>query len=185
MVTWYLIFLALTGAERLAELLLSRRNARRAFACGALEAGARHFRWMVLVHALFLPACAAEVLLLRRPFPGAAGWAAFALALAAQALRWWAVASLGDRWNVRVIAVPGAPPVTRGPYRFVRHPNYLAVVVEMLCIPLAHGAWLCAAVFSVSNALLLRGRIRIEEEALGEPYRRAFADVPRFVPHGH
>ena len=184
MVTWYIFFLLLFGAERIAELILSRRNARLAFARGAVESGARHFRFMVAVHALFLPACAAEVLLLHRPVPGAAGFAAAGLALAAQALRWWAIASLGEHWNVRVIVLPDAPPVRRGPYRFVRHPNYLAVAVEMLCVPLAHGAWITALVFSALNALLLRGRIRIEERALGDHYQRAFAGVPRFVPHG-
>src|SRR5207245_1954463 len=87
---------------------------------------------MAAVHALFLPACAAEVLLLHRPFPGALGWACAATAVCAQILRWWAIRSLGWRWNVRVIVVPGEPPVRKGPYRFLRHPNYLAVAVEML-----------------------------------------------------
>ncbi|HUJ28264.1 MAG TPA: isoprenylcysteine carboxylmethyltransferase family protein [Myxococcales bacterium] len=183
MVTWYIFLLAGFGAERVAELVLSKRNARRAFARGAVESGAGHFRFMVAVHALFLPCCAVEVLALHRSVPGALGPVALALALAAQALRWWAIASLGDRWNVRVIAVPGETPVRRGPYRFARHPNYVAVVIEMLAVPLAHGAWLCAAVFSVLNAVLLRGRIRIEEQALGDGYQRAFAGVPRFVPH--
>jgi len=110
---------------------------------------------------------------------------AFAAAvLLTQALRWWAVATLGDKWNVRVIVVPGEAPIRRGPYRLLRHPNYLAVAVEMLCVPLVHGAWLTAVVFSALNALVLRDRIRIEEQALGEPYRRAFAGVPRFMPHG-
>jgi methyltransferase len=183
MVTAYLAFLCAIGAERVAELALSRRNARLAFARGAVEAGAAHFRWMVAVHALFLPCCALEVLLLRRPFPGALGWAALALSLGAQGLRWWAIASLGERWNVRVIAVPEAAPLRSGPYRFARHPNYAAVAVEMAAVPLVHGAWICALLFSALNAVLLRGRIRIEEQALGEQYRRAFAGVPRFVPH--
>ena len=184
MVTWYLALLLAFGAERIAELALSRRNARLAFARGALEAGAKHYRFMVAVHALFLPCCALEVLALHRPFPGALGYAAAALAVGAQGLRWWAIASLGDRWNVRVIAVPGAAPVREGPYRFARHPNYVAVVIEMLAVPLAHGAWICALVFSALNAVLLRGRIRIEERALGEQYQRAFDGVPRFLPHG-
>jgi methyltransferase len=184
MVAGYLVFLALTGAERIAELLLSRHNARLAFRAGATESGASQFRWMALVHALFLPACAAEVLLLRRAFPGALGWACLALALCAQALRWWAISALGRRWNVRVIVIPGDSPIRSGPYRFLRHPNYVAVVAEMLCIPLAHGAWISAAVFSILNALLLRARIRTEEEALGASWQREFAAVPRFIPHG-
>ena len=167
MVGAYLALLLLFGAERLVELWLSRRNARLAFARGAVEVGAGHFRAMAAIHAAFLPACAIEV-----------------LALSAQALRWWAIGSLGPRWNVRVIAVPGEAPIRRGPYRLVRHPNYLAVAVEMLCVPLVHGAWLTALVFSTLNAVVLRDRIRIEEQALGDAYRRAFEGVPRFMPHG-
>ncbi|HTO97440.1 MAG TPA: isoprenylcysteine carboxylmethyltransferase family protein [Myxococcales bacterium] len=184
MVAAYLAFLGLFAAERLAELWLSRRNARIALARRGVESGRRHFRWMAAVHALFLPACAAEVLLLRRPFPGAAGWAFAGGALLAQGLRWWAIATLGWRWNVRVIVVPSQPPVRRGPYRFLRHPNYAAVALEMLCVPLAHGAYLCALAFSLLNALLLRVRIRVEEQALGESWEREFSSVPRFIPHG-
>jgi methyltransferase len=178
----YYVFLVLVAAERLAELLVSRRNARLAFAQGAVESGAAHFRWMTLLHALFLPACALEAAF--RPFPGAVGFIALAVAIAAQALRWWAIAALGHRWNVRVIVLPGAPPVRRGPYRFLRHPNYLAVAAEMLCLPAIHGAWICAAVFSALNALVLRVRIRDEERALGPSWQREFAQVPRFIPHG-
>jgi methyltransferase len=184
MVAAYLAFLLLTGAERIAELLLSRRNARIALSRGGRESGADHFRSMAAVHAAFLPCCAAEVLLLHRSFPGAAGYLCGAGALLAQGLRWWAIRSLGWRWNVRVIVVPGEAPVRRGPYRFLRHPNYVAVVVEMLCVPLAHGAYLCAAVFSALNVLLLRVRIRVEEQALGESWERAFSGTPRFLPHG-
>ena len=170
MVAAYLAFLGLFGAERIAELLLSRRNARIARARSGVESGASHFRWMAAVHALFLPACAAEVLFLHRPFPGALGWVCAALALAAQGLRWWAIATLGWRWNVRVIVVPSEPPVRGGPYRFLRHPNYVAVAVELI--------------FSLLNALLLRVRIRVEETALGAGWQREFSSVPRFIPHG-
>jgi methyltransferase len=184
MVTAYLVFLTLFGMERIAELLLSRRNARIAFSRAGVESGAAHFRAMAAVHALFLPACAAEVILLRRPFPGTPGLLATAVALLAQGLRWWAISALGWRWNVRVIVVPGEAPVRRGPYRFLRHPNYLAVAAEMLCVPLAHGAWICALVFSALNAALLRVRVRAEERALGRPWEQAFENVPRFIPHG-
>jgi methyltransferase len=184
MVAAYLVFLGLFGAERVAELLLSRRNARIAIGRGGRESGAAHFRWMAMVHALFLPCCAAEVLLLHRPFPGLAGYAFAAAALAAQALRWWAIASLGWRWNVLVIVVPGDPPVRRGPYRFLRHPNYVAVAIEMLCVPMVHCAFLCAVLFSTLNVLLLRVRIRVEEQALGATWEQAFSTIPRFIPHG-
>ena len=107
---------------------------------GGAESGADQFRWMAAAHALFLPCCAAEVLLLRRPFPGAAGWVCAAGALCAQGLRWWAISALGWRWNVRVIVVPGDAPVRRGPYRFLRHPNYVAVAVETLAVDLSDRA---------------------------------------------
>ena len=182
----YFGFLLLVGAERVAELLLSRRNARIAFSRGGLESDAAHFRWMTVLHALFLPACALEATLGAAHGGPALVWSSIFifLALCGQALRWWAIASLGWRWNVRVIVTPGEPPVRRGPYRFLRHPNYLAVILEMLAIPLVHGAWLTALVFSLLNALVLRIRIRDEERALGASYQRAFAQVPRFIPHG-
>jgi len=180
----YLGLLFLLVCERGAELVVSRRNARRAFAEGGVETGRRAYAVMVAVHGLFPLACAGEVLSLMRPFPGAAGFTALTVALAAQALRWWAVAALGERWNTRVIVVPGAAPVTGGPYRFLRHPNYLAVVLEMAAVPLVHGAWLTALVFSALNAALLAVRIPAEERALGRPYAEAFAERGRLLPRG-
>jgi methyltransferase len=178
----FLGFMGLLVGERLVELWLSKRNAARAFARGGVETGQGHYRVMVAFHTLFLFACVAEVFLLARPFPGAWGWGALAAALAAQGLRYWAIATLGERWNSRIIVLPEAPPVTGGPYRYLRHPNYVAVVLELLVVPLIHGAWLTAAVFTVGNAALLFVRIRAEEAALGEAYARAFAHHPRFVP---
>jgi methyltransferase len=178
----FLALLLLTAGERVAELLLSRRNARRAFARGGVEVGQRHYRFMVVFHTLFLVACLVEGAL--RPFPGTLGFLALAGALAAQALRWWAIGTLGDRWNVRVIVVPDALPVVGGPYRFVRHPNYVAVALELACLPLVHGAWLTALVFTLGNALLMIVRIRVEEQALGRRWADAFAQKPRFVPGG-
>lgn len=178
----YLVFLGAIGLERLFELRLSKRNAARAFARGGVEVGQRHFRVMALVHTAFLFACAGEVLVFEREFPGALGWAALIAALGAQALRYWAITSLGDRWNVRIIFVPGDEPVTRGPYQYLRHPNYVAVIVEMIAVPLVHGAFVTAAVFSAANAALLFVRIRAEERALGAAYARTFHDRPRFVP---
>jgi methyltransferase len=178
----YLALLCLLGCERAAELVISRRNAREALAAGGVETGRRAYPFMVLVHALFPVACAAEVLVLKSPFPG--GWALVALgaALLAQALRWWSVATLGRRWNTRIIVVPGDAPVTGGPYRFLRHPNYLAVVLEMAAVPLVHGAWHAALLFSCLNAALLAVRIPAEERALGPPYAEAFEGRSRLVP---
>ena len=110
------------------------------------------------------------------------GFVALALALVAQALRYWAITTLGPRWNTRVIVLPEAEPVTGGPYRFIRHPNYVAVVLELAVLPLVHGAWLTALVFTVGNALLLRVRIRVEEEALGAHYAKSFSNTPRMLP---
>lgn len=179
----YLGLLALVVLERLAELVVSERNARAALARGGVEHGRGHYPAMVLLHALLLLSCAVEALLRWTPPPPVA-LAAGALVLLAQGLRWWAVAALGGRWTTRVVVVPGAPPVTGGPYRFLRHPNYLAVVAEVACLPLAYGGWITAAAFSAANAALLAVRIRAEERALGPVWAEAFRGLPRLVPRG-
>ena len=178
----YTALIALVAMERLVELYLSRRNAARAFARGAREYGRGHYRVMTVLHTLFLVSCVAEPWALGRAFPGALAWVALAGALLAQALRYWAIATLGDRWNTRVIVLPTAPPVTGGPYRFVRHPNYLAVIVEIALLPLVHGAWVSALAFSLGNAALLWVRIRAEEAALGARYAAVFHQRRRFIP---
>jgi methyltransferase len=89
-----------------------------------------------------------------------------ALVLAAQVLRWWCIGTLGNQWNTRVIVVPGLPLVTTGPYRRLRHPNYVAVAVEVFALPMVHTAWLTAVVFSLANLALMAVRIPVEERAL-------------------
>lgn len=178
----YTGLVALVGLERLAELRLSSRNAARAFARGGREVGQRHYRVMTVFHALFLVACPLEAAWRGPAELGLLTWVALAGVVGAQALRWWAIATLGDRWNTRVIVLPDAEPVTGGPYRFVKHPNYLAVVVELACLPLVHGAWVTAITFSLGNVLLLAVRIRVEEAALGPRWAAAFAGRARFVP---
>jgi methyltransferase len=156
-----------TALERLAELVVSARNARWSFARGGRESGRDHFPAMVALHSALLVACVVEVHVAERPFIPAVGWTALAAVVASQALRWWCIATLGPRWNTRVIVVPGLPLVDRGPYRWLRHPNYVAVVVEGLALPLVHTAWVTALVFTVLNAVLLLGfRIPAEERAL-------------------
>ncbi len=179
----YLVLVGLVAAERAVELLLSRRNARRALARGAVEHGRGHYPDMVAFHALFLVAAASEALSHPSP-PRAVALLALAGVLAAQGLRWWAVSALGDRWSTRILVLAGEPPVTRGPYRFLRHPNYLAVVLEMACLPLAWGSWRTALVFSAGNALLLAVRIPSEERALGPSWAAAMAGRPRILPRG-
>lgn len=180
--TAYRLLIALLVVERIFELALSLRNAARARARGAVEVGRGHFRLMAAVHSLFLAACLVEPPLQGWPPLPIVSQVALVGVAAAQALRYWAVVTLGDRWNVRILVIPGAAPVTAGPYRFVRHPNYLAVAIELLCVPLVGGAWLTAVAFSLANAAVLRVRIRHEEEALGAGWARSFADKPRFLP---
>ena len=167
---WYLALILLTGAERIVELVISKRNATLAFSQGGVEFGQRHFPVMVTLHTGFLLACIAEVFLLDRQFIAALGWPMLGVALLAQAGRYWCIASLGRQWNTRVIVVAGAGEVrARGPYRWswLRHPNYWIVAIEGVALPLVHGAWITAIVFTVLNAiLLLRFRIPIENGAL-------------------
>jgi methyltransferase len=162
------------GLERLAELVVSKRNAAWAFARGGVEHGRGHYPAMVLLHTGLLVGAVAEVWLLDRPFIPALGWSMLVLVIASQALRWWCIGSLGRQWNTRVIVVPGLSLVTRGPYRYLRHPNYVAVVVEGAALPLVHSAWLTAVAFTALNAVLLGVRIRVEDNAL----RGAIASTP-------
>jgi methyltransferase len=163
---YYLLILAI-GIERLVELIVSKRNARWAFAHGGEEFGRGHYPVMVAIHGALLLGCIGEVWALHRPFIAWLGWPMLALVALSQALRWWCVATLGRRWNTLVIVVPQAPLVRRGPYRWLHHPNYVAVVVEGVALPLVHTAWLTAACFTLANALLLTVRIRVENAALG------------------
>ncbi len=169
-------------AMRGVELAVSARNVRRLRARGAVEHGRGHYPAMVAFHAALLAACALEPWLLRAPWPWAAALPAAGVVLLAQALRWWVIATLGERWSTRVMILPGAPPVQGGPYRRLRHPNYLAVTAEVLALPLACGAWRTAIVGTVANAVILAVRIRAEERALGSGWREAFAGRPRLVP---
>jgi methyltransferase len=181
-------FVALVGllaAERLFELLLSRRHARAAFQAGAIEAGRGHYPVIVLFHTAFLASCVLELALFHPAAPAVVEDCALAVAVLAQALRYWAILTLGDRWNTRIIVWPAGPdaaPVQRGPYRFMRHPNYLAVIVELAAFPMVHGCFRTAIAFTLGNAMLLAIRIPAEERALGEAYRTAFATTRRFVP---
>ena len=162
----FTLVLAAVVAERLVELVVSRRHERRLRARGAVEVGREHYPWMVVLHATFLAACLAEVWFLGRPFVPALAAAMALLVVFAMALRYWTIATLGDRWTTRVLVLPGAPLVTGGPFRFLRHPNYLAVAVEIFAIPLLHSAWLTAALWGGANLAVLAVRIRVEERAL-------------------
>lgn len=166
MVALYLGLLVLLAIERVAELAISRRNAVWSLEQGGIEYGGEHFIYMKLLHTGFFVACALEVVLLERPFIPILGIPMLGVALVAQAIRYWAILTLGKRWNVRVIVVPGLPAISSGPYRYLKHPNYLAVVLEGFSIPLIHTAWMTAVAFTCLNAWMLSVRLRCENEAL-------------------
>jgi methyltransferase len=139
---------------------------------------------MVVLHAGVLAGAALEVIWLRRPFVPALAVPAAALFLLATGLRWWAIHSLGAHWNVQVMDSASLGVVATGPFRWVRHPNYLGVFIEMAAAPLIHTAWITALLGAAGNAWVLRNRLRVEEAVLeAHPqYRAAMSGKPRFLP---
>jgi methyltransferase len=164
--TWFVVLVVAVGIERLVELVVSRRNAAWSLARGGREVAAGQFRIMVVIHVGLLLGSVLEVLLRRPPFVPTLGFPMLALVIASNGVRWWCIAVLGRQWNTRVIVVPGMGRVTRGPYRVLRHPNYVAVVVEGFALPLVHTAWITAVLFTLANAAVLVARIRAEDHAL-------------------
>jgi methyltransferase len=162
----FTVLVALVGAERLAELVVSVRNAAWSRARGGVESGLGHYPLMVVLHTGLLVGALVEAWVREPDVSAGLAWSMTLLVLASQTLRWWCIATLGSRWNTRVIVVPGMAPVTGGPYRWLRHPNYVAVVVEGAALPLVHAAWVTALAFTVLNAGLLVVRIRVEDRAL-------------------
>ena len=160
----YTLLIAAVAVERVAELVVSQKNLKWSRARGGVEFGAGHYPVMVLLHTALLAGCLLEAA--HREFIPALGWPMLAVVIAAQLLRWWCIGTLGQQWNTRVVVVPGAGRVTAGPYRFIPHPNYVAVVIEGIALPLVHSAWITAVVFTVLNAGLLRARISVENTAL-------------------
>jgi methyltransferase len=164
--TWYVLLVAAVAVERVAELVVARRNLAWSKAQGGVEFGASHYPIMVVLHTGLLVGALVEVIGLHRPFLPALGWPMLAIVIAAQGLRWWCITTLGQQWNTRVVVIPGAQRVVGGPYRFFSHPNYVAVIAEGIALPLVHTGWITALVFTVGNAALLRTRIRTENAAL-------------------
>jgi methyltransferase len=134
------------------------------------------------MHAVFFVACAAAAVRTVRPPSRALTVAALLVLAAAQGLRWWAILSLRERWTTSVVTLPSAAPIVTGPYRYLRHPNYLAVVLELAAVPLVFGSWRTALAFTALNGIVLSVRIAVEERALGADWQRAFEDRPRLVP---
>lgn len=151
----------LVAAQRLAEVALARRNERRLLARGAIEFGASHYPLFFVLHGSWLAA-----LWVLAPVDAPVIWPLLVLFALLQAARLWVITSLGRYWTTRIVTVPGVPLVRRGPYRWIKHPNYLVVAAEIAVLPLAFGAWEIALLFSALNAVLLWHRIRVEEAAL-------------------
>ncbi|HCB07255.1 MAG TPA: isoprenylcysteine carboxylmethyltransferase family protein [Nocardioides sp.] len=164
--TAFTVLVVLVGLERLAELVVSKRNAAWSFARGGVETGFSHYPVMVVLHTGLLVGALVEAYVRRPDVPSALAWSMLIVVVLTQALRWWCIATLGRQWNTRVIIVPGLAPVRRGPYALMRHPNYVAVVVEGIALPLVHACWITAVVFTVLNAVLLGVRVRVENAAL-------------------
>jgi methyltransferase len=163
---WYVLLVVAVGAERLAELVVAKRNLAWSRAHGGTEFGKGHYPAMVALHTGLLAACLVETIVAHRPFIPLLGWPMLGVVLGAQGLRWWCIATLGRHWNTRVVVVPGASRVTGGPYRLLSHPNYVAVAAEGAALPLVHTAWITALAFSILNAALMTTRIKVENAAL-------------------
>jgi methyltransferase len=180
----FLALLLLVALLRLAELRISKRHQQEMIARGAAKVDEPRFRWMVLLHTAVLVGAAVEVLVLKRPFIPWLAAPMFLVFLAANAVRWWVIRTLGEHWNVQVMDSTGLGVVTSGPFRYVRHPNYAAVFAEMLALPLIHTAWITAAAGAIAHMAVLAQRLSTEERVLfADPdYRAAMTGKPRFLP---
>jgi methyltransferase len=180
----YLALLVLVGIGRFAELGVSRRNQRQLEKQGVRKIPEPHFRWMVILHGGVIVCAGAEVLLLHRPFILALALPMFALFVLANFLRWWVIRTLAGHWNVEVMESSRVGVVSSGPYRWVRHPNYVAVVLEIFSLPMIHTAWITAIVGTLGDLEILRRRIRVEDGFLmsNADYRSAMGGKPRFLP---
>lgn len=180
----YLLLLLFVAAVRLAELQISARNQRRMAEKGVAKVGEPVFRWMVVLHIAVLISAALEVIFLHRPLIRPLAIASLAVLAFSILLRWWVIRTLASHWNVQVMASTSMGVVTSGPYRWVRHPNYLAVFLELLAIPLIYTAWITAIWGTLAHIAILRSRIHVEEEVLmaSPQYRAAMGSKPRFLP---
>ena len=180
----YLCLLAAVAGLRIIELRVSKRNQHRMLAGGAVRVPEPHFKWIVIVHTGVLIGAALEVVVLRRPFLPLLGATMFVLFLASNLMRLWVARTLGDLWSVQVMDSTRIGVVTSGPFRFVRHPNYTGVILEMISLPLIHTAWITAIATSIGYAFALSMRLRAEEKVLmaNPQYRAAMGHKPRFLP---
>jgi methyltransferase len=180
----YLAVVAAVALLRFAELVISMRHRRALAAGGATAVREPHFKWMAVLHAAILGGAALEVVALHRPFLPALAVPAMALLVAATWTRWWVIQTLGQHWNVGVMDSSRQGVVDVGPYRWVRHPNYTAVFVELLALPLVHTAWITAVLGGVAHVFVLRARVAAEDRVLlaNADYQARMGAKPRFFP---
>jgi methyltransferase len=182
MIMFYM-FLVFVVLQRIAELFVAKRNERFMKEKGAIEFGQAHYKYIVLLHISFLLSTAGEVSFFQKGI--SSFWPVLlCIFICTQLLRVWAIISLGVYWNTKIIVLPATEIIRKGPYRFIRHPNYIVVILEMALLPLLFQAYITAVLFSVLNMFVLYIRIQEEEKALFEMtnYKREFAKISRFTP---
>jgi len=180
----FLGLLLAVGAQRIFELQLSKRHQRQLSSRGAAKVKDPYFRWMAMFHTLVLVGAAAEVVFLHRPLVPALAIVMLGLFLTANLVRWWVIRTLGEHWNVNVVDSTKLGFVNTGPFRYVRHPNYAAVFVEMFALPLVHTAWITALVGALLHAVILSLRLSVEDPILlaNPDYAASMGSKPRFLP---
>ncbi|TCP23817.1 methyltransferase [Scopulibacillus darangshiensis] len=182
MIFFFIIF-ALVVIQRIVELRIAKTNERFMKEKGAFEAGKSHYKWMVTLHVLFFISLFVEVITFHKT-PAQWFWIPLCLFIISQVVRVWALQSLGRFWNTKIIVLPGAKVVAKGPYKYIRHPNYFIVMTEIITLPLIFQAYITAVVFAILNIIILSIRIPIEEKALAEAtnYSHVMKSRSRFMP---
>jgi len=180
----FITLLLAVAALRIFELRISKRHQQRMTSRGAAKVKDPYFRWMAMFHTLVLIGAAGEVVFLNRPFRPALAAPMFVLFLAANVVRWWVIRTLGEHWNVQVVDSTKLGFVASGPFRYVRHPNYAAVFVEMIALPLIHTAWITALVGAFAHIIVLSLRLSVEDPVLlsNPDYAATMGSKPRFLP---
>jgi methyltransferase len=176
------LIIGLVIIQRILEIIWAKSNSRYMRKLGAIEFGATQYKYFIILHTSFFLALIGEVYL--KGIETVISWLPLGIFILAQGLRVWCLSSLGRFWNTRVYVVPGLKPIVKGPYKYLRHPNYFAVILEIISLPLIFGAYYTTAIFTVLNGLLLRQRIHLEEQALQEvmDYQELMGERPRFIP---
>jgi methyltransferase len=181
--TFFFVLFFLLAAQRLIELVIAKKNEKWILQQGGMEFGRNHYPLMILLHSSFFISLFVESHL--KGYPLSSQWPLLLFFLVlTQGLRYWAITSLGPFWNTRIMVLPGAAPIEKGPYRYLRHPNYLAVILEFLLIPLLFNAFFTCILFSLFNAFLLKYRISVEEKILIDTmdYQMRMSKKRRFLP---